>query len=160
MARNTSAVRGIGNIGGSVAPLGVLVLTQAGLNNLLRKGATSFDGDSTATRTTRTARDTGTTKRATKRAKTATTKRQASGNAGRGRVAGSYFPKSGVRKLPDDVNPKTAKVFDFIAKNRKTGITQKALVKKADMPNSTVWYALQNLQKKLKVIEYREQDAA
>jgi uncharacterized membrane protein len=134
----------------ATAPFGVLLVTPAALNSLLTGGAlTALAPAPTTTRSA--AKDVATF---TPRKATATINR---GNAGRGRVAGIYVPKAGV-KLGKDVNPKIVKVFGFIQKNRK-GITQKALVKTSKLPNSTVWYALKRLQKD-KAVAYQPTSAA
>jgi uncharacterized membrane protein len=70
----------------------------------------------------------------------------------RGRVAGNYVPSTS-KKLPEGVNPKVAKVYNFIARHKKGGITQKTLVETSKLPNSTVWYALVKL-REMKLVKY------
>lgn len=129
----------------ATAPLGVLLVTPAALSNILNHGGVKFaparmTARDTAVATPAPARTAAARVDATRKARTT------GSNAGRGRVAGVYVPKTGV-KLAKDLNPKVTRIFNVIKKNRSKGITQKALVKTSKLPNSTVWYALKRLQK-------------
>jgi hypothetical protein len=136
MTKKNGTTRGLA----TRTPLGVLLVTPKALKSILSTSGVTALG--TLPNAPSVAHDAPTRKTA-----------KATTSGARGRTPGAYFVKTGAR-LPKDVNENTATVFQFIKRNRK-GISQSALVKGTKLPNSTVWYALKNLQNKLKAVQYK-----
>jgi hypothetical protein len=74
----------------------------------------------------------------------------------RGRVAGTYHSRPGVKS--NDVKSEsdaTQRVFALIARKSRKGISQRQIQDALELPHSTVWYALKTL-RGTKVVEYRD----
>lgn len=122
----------------NAAPLGVLIVTKGVLKKFI-SGRSPLASNLV-----------NLTPRATAAADTTATKTASTGSNRRGRMPGLYFTRK--RNLPKDTNTNIVKVFKVIRAQK--GITQKDLVKRSRMPNSTVWNALQKLRKN-KAVEFR-----